>query len=46
MARTDRWGVPGAVVGDPAAARIDDAVLELCLMVGQPSLILARLVGE
>lgn len=37
MTRTDRWGVPGGAGDDAAAARFDDAVLELCLMTGQPS---------
>ncbi len=45
MTRMDRWGVPSAAGSDPAAVRLDDAVLDLCLMVGQPSVIIAELVA-
>jgi len=44
MTRTDRWGVRGSAPSDTAGARLDDAVLDLCLMVGQPSAIVAGLI--
>ena len=45
MARTDRWGVRSGAGSDDAAARFDEAVLALCLMVGRPSVILGDLLA-
>jgi len=44
MTRFDRWGLASAAPSGDAAAHFDDAVLDLCLMAGQPSSILADLV--
>jgi hypothetical protein len=46
MTSTDRWGVPSGATGDAAGGRLDDAVLELCRMTGQPSLILDGLQAD
>jgi len=46
MTRTDRWGLPSGAQTDDAGSRFDDAVLDLCLMTGQPSAILTELVAD